>query len=183
MKIETALLLIPPLEVQQFTAPLRARLAADMFPLFPAHITLMYPFVPYEEHDHAADILRRRCLDISPFEVTLDHYDRFPTVLFLAPRDPAPIQNLYSCISTAFPEHIAYGGKYGDELHPHLTLGEGAPASERVPISLPAVPELTFNVDRLFIYAGIAESDRKGPVPFIPISVIPLRGAHDRPPG
>jgi len=176
MKIETAILLIPPLEVQAFTAPLRERLNPASFPLFPAHITLMYPFIPYKDHRLADRTLREHCLHIPPFDVTLDHYDRFPSVLFIAPRDPKPIQNLYHCISKAFPDHIAYGGEYGDELHPHLTLAVLDPDTEPEHIELPPIPAMTFTVDRLYFYAGIAETDREGPVPFIPLSVFPLGG-------
>lgn len=176
MKIETALLLIPPLDVQAYAAPLRARLDPQSFPLFPAHITLMYPFVPYQEHAQAERVLREHCLHIPPFDITLDHFDRFPSVLFIAPRDPEPIRKLYRCISSAFPGHVAYGGAFGDDLHPHLTLGGLDPELAQAEIDLPPIPPMTFTIDRLYFYAGIADAEREGPVPFIPLSVIPLEG-------
>lgn len=178
MKIETALLIIPPLDVQAFAAPLRSRFAESTFPLVPAHLTLMYPFVGIDEAPDAEQILRGCCSAIPPFEVELDRYNHFPRVLFLEPSNPDPIIHLYQCIAAGFPDCIAYGGAFGDDLHPHLTIAELAQDEDPGRLSLPPIPRLRFVVDRIYLYAGIAEDDRGGPIPFIPLSIIPLGAGH-----
>jgi len=178
MKIETALLIIPPLDIQAFAAPLRERFAESTFPLVPAHLTLMYPFVEMMKVPDAKAILREHCSTIPPFEIVLDRYNHFPRALFLEPSDPDPIIHLYRCIAAGFPDCIAYGGEFGDDLHPHLTIAELAKDDDPGQLPLPAIPPLRFLVDRIYLYAGIAEDDRSGPIPFIPLSIIPLGDRH-----
>jgi 2'-5' RNA ligase len=171
MQLETALLIIPPKPVQVFSFPIREQYDVESFESnVPAHITLLYPFVPPEQVEIAIDELNRLCSGISPFEVTLDHYGTFKGAIFLETSDPEPIVQLHQQLSQSFPEYPVYGGEHGTELHPHLTLARFDNPEEADNIKLPPAPSFSFSVDKIHLYLGSTEGD----TPFIPRSVIPL---------
>jgi len=164
----SSLLIIPPNEVQRFASPLREAYLSDHGIKGPAHITLFYPFVPVAELDTAAHKLQQLCQRIAAFEITLDHYNHFPTICYLEPHDPKPVLDLYEKISQVFPGLEPFKGVYGRELVPHLTL---AAFEEANPIELPPAPCFTFRVDRLYLYYGPDEC-----VPWLPHSVLVFGG-------
>lgn len=173
MKLTTALLILPPYEVQAFAAPLREVYAPESFARVPAHITLLYPFVPLEEIDNAASRLRSMLAEVKPFEINLGRYSRFEKTVFLEPVDPKPVIELHRRLAAAFPEYPIYGGEHGPDLHPHLTLASRDDLAEGEVIELPPAPSFTFEVDRLYMYSGPEE----GKVPFIPVAIIPIGGS------
>lgn len=174
MTLETALLIVPPKEVQVFSFPIREAYDADALDQnLPAHITLLYPFVPPEEVESAAEKLRTILAEVAPFEVTLDRYGQFDDALFLEPADPEPILALHARLAGAFPDFPAYEGEHGAALHPHLTLARFDDPSQAEAIQLPTAPSFTFLVDKLHIYLGSIEGEE----PFIPRAVIPLGSA------
>jgi 2'-5' RNA ligase len=169
--LETALLIVPPREVQVFSFPLRERYDTESFNKnVPAHITLLYPFVAPEDVDQAIDTLHEICQKVKPFELTLDHYGTFELTVFLESSDPEPVLKLYRLLAATFPDYPIYGGDHGPDLHPHLTLARVESPTEIDDLSLPPVPSFTFTVDRLHLYLGSTTED----VPFIPRAVIPL---------
>ena len=171
MQLETALLIVPPKPIQVFSFPIRERYDVESFGSnVPAHITLLYPFVPPEDVEPAVEELERLCTGVPPFEVTLDHYGTFEGTIFLEPSDPGPIVQLHSRLSKAFPEYPVYGGEHGTELIPHLTLARFDDPAEAGNIELPPVPSFSFTVDKIHLYLGSIEDD----TPFIPRAVISL---------
>jgi len=172
--LETGVLIVPPLEVQAFAAPLRQRGNPASWAHVPAHITLLYPFAPPDLVDRSLPRLRRALATVRPFSVTLDRYGRFPTAVFLEPADPRPLIDLYARLATAFPEYPAYAGEFGPGLHPHLTLAHSEDGSGLLDLALPHAPSFTFTVDRLVVYAGSADLA----VPFIPLAVARLGRAR-----
>jgi 2'-5' RNA ligase len=170
MVIQTALLIIPPPNVQAFAAPLRKKYAPDYNMQGPAHITLFYPFVSPKEVPTSINLLRSLCSDVSPFKLRLDRYDHFETTQYLAPSDPEPILSLHRLLRTAFPDCLPYEGQHGNELIPHLTLTHDEDPKELEHIILPPVPSFTFLVDRLYLYIGPPE----GNIPWIPVAIISL---------
>ena len=173
MALETALLIVPPKEVQVFSYPLRAEYDAEAFDSkLPAHITLLYPFVPPEQVDPTIATLELVCNRIAAFETTLDRYGRFDDALFLGPSDPEPILALFRALATSFPDFPVYAGEHGPELHPHLTLARFMSSDEENAIQLPPEPSFTFRVDKIHLYLGSTEDD----TPFIPRAVITLGG-------
>jgi len=94
----------------------------------PAHVTVLFPFVPAS--GLTPDV--RRALAaiagaIEPFDVTFARVDRFPTVVYLVPDPSAPFEGLTDAIVRAFPECPPYGGAY-DVVVPHLTVTESTTA-------------------------------------------------------
>lgn len=170
MQLETALLIVPPRPVQAFAYPLREAYDQDSFSRVPAHITLMYPFVPPEMVDQAVERLKPICADFPAFEITLDRYGSFEDALFLEPSDSTKILELHRTLTDAFPEYPIYEGEHGIDLHPHLTLARFSDPGEAKDIELPPPPSFTFHVKQVHLYLGEPE----GETSFIPRAVIPL---------
>jgi 2'-5' RNA ligase len=171
MDLETALLIVPPREVQVFSFPLREKYDNKAFNQnVPAHITLLYPFVSPEKVEDAIVKLKTVCEALMPFELTLDRYGSFSDAVFLESSDPEPAKKLHRHLADAFPEFPVYNGEYGPELHPHLTLARFEKPEQADEVSLPTVPNFTFTVDKIHLYLGSATED----IAFIPRAVIPL---------
>jgi 2'-5' RNA ligase len=97
----------------------------------PAHITVLFPFVPATEVDSGVlDQLRRLFAGISGFSFRLERTDWFgDDVLWLAPDDPGPFRALTQRAYQAFPAFAPYQGQF-DDVVPHLTVGRGHPLGE-----------------------------------------------------
>ena len=91
----------------------------------PAHITLLYPFVPTE---HVDDGLVRDLRDLfasqPAFSFRLTRVARFPEVAWLAPEPSNPFVALIELIVERYPEYPPYEGIH-DQVIPHLTVAEG----------------------------------------------------------
>lgn len=169
--LETALLILPPRQVQVFSYPLREAYDSEAAgSQLPAHITLLYPFVAPDQIEGTIPKLERLLSDFPPFELTLDQYGRFEGTIFLEASDPSPVLKLYEYLSREFPEFPVYEGEFGPNLHPHLTLAHFENPTEASSIDLPPTPSFTFMVDKLHLYLGSSDSD----IPFVPRAVIPL---------
>jgi 2'-5' RNA ligase len=99
-------------------------------PGMPAHVTLLYPFVPAARLDDAdVGALRRIVASTCAFPFSLRGVGRFDGVLYLAPDPAAPFAELTRAIARRWPQHPPYNGAYAEAV-PHLTVVEGrAPAS------------------------------------------------------
>jgi 2'-5' RNA ligase len=170
MLLRTALLIIPPPEVQAFAAPLRQKYAPDISMQGPSHITLFFPFVPPDEVPAASNLLRTLCNGVAPFQLKLDHYSQFEGTRYLAPSNPEPILSLHKLLLTNFPDYLPYEGQHGTELVPHLTLAHNENPKEVMQVVLPPAPSLIFTVHQLHLYLGPSE----GNIPWIPVAIIPL---------
>jgi hypothetical protein len=114
----------------------------------PAHITVLYPFLPPAGiSEPLLASLGRLFAGFAAFEFTLDRVGWFgEEVVWLGPRDPAPFSALASAAFAAFPSCPPYGGQRAAAVSapvPHLTFGKmgglqalGA-AAESVRPSLP----------------------------------------------
>ena len=162
MELESALLIIPPKAVQAFSYSLREEHDPDSFTKVPAHFTIFYPFIPAEQSDEAAEVLKPICAKHTPFDVTLERYGTFEDVVFLEPSDPEPLLALYSSIAEAYTDFAR------DDYHPHLTLGRSENPDK---IPLPDPPTFTFPVDEIRIYVGDPNDDV---APYVPRVKIPL---------
>jgi len=170
-KLETALLIVPPREVQVFSYPLREQHDTEAFNKnVPAHITLLYPFVDPEDVEQAIVKLNEICSPLKPFELTLDRYGTFEDTVFLEPSNPEPVLELYRHLAAAYPEYPVYGGEHGPDLLPHLTLARVEDPAQVNALDLPPAPSFTFAVERLHLYLGSTTED----APFIPRAIIPL---------
>jgi hypothetical protein len=109
----------------------RARLDLSAWDGVPAHLTVLYPFLP------PADIgpgvitaLADLFAGVPRFSFTLDRVRWFDeAVVWLGPSDDAPFRALTALTAAAYPSCPPYGGRY-EEPQPHLTIGHDAPLAE-----------------------------------------------------
>jgi hypothetical protein len=94
----------------------------------PAHVTVLYPFLPPAEIDDGVLArLRAAIATVPAFDTVFARASWFgDDVLYLAPEPDAPFRALMTAVWEAFPDHPPYGGEIPDVV-PHLTVGQGAP--------------------------------------------------------
>lgn len=109
----------------------RERLDASAPLGVPAHITVLFPFVPPAQIDSEVLVrLGRLFAGISGFRFRLERTDWFgDDVLWLAPDDPGFFRALTQRVYQAFPAFPPYRGQF-DDVVPHLTVGHGHPLNE-----------------------------------------------------
>lgn len=94
----------------------------------PAHITLLFPFMP---EAGLRPPIRRALAEIAatvePIDVRFAAVGGFPGSVYLVPDPAAPFVALTEAIAARFPEYQPYEGAF-DEVIPHLTLVESATA-------------------------------------------------------
>src|SRR4029077_829384 len=94
----------------------------------PAHITIVFPFLP--AHRLVPDVRRHLAALAAgqrPFDVRFARVGRFPTVVYLAPEPSAPFTRLTEAVVDRFPDYPPYGGVF-EEVIPHLTITESETA-------------------------------------------------------
>jgi hypothetical protein len=118
-------LLLPVPAAEPAVAEQRARWDASARDGVPAHLTVLYPFLPPGLIDGAVlTSLRQLFAGFPAFAFTLDRVAWFGQgVLWLGPRDATPFCDLIARAREAFPQYPPYGGRYA-EVIPHLTVGD-----------------------------------------------------------
>jgi 2'-5' RNA ligase len=128
---ESALVVNVP-EAEPYVGALRERFDPVAKLGVPAHITVLYPFIPPEQiTDTVLRKLRGVLSSLTPFDFRLVRIARFPTALYLAPEPAQPFVGLTERIMRAFPEYPPYGGQY-DSIVPHLTVAQAGTAEHDV---------------------------------------------------
>jgi hypothetical protein len=121
----------------------------------PPHITLLWPWLASPVPEAAIDQVRAAVGDLPPFTMRLGSVDRFPGVLYLAPEPRDRVEELITRLAAAFPATPPYGGAYGPEPTPHLTVAMSPDepeldAVEQTVLTALARP-LLVTVDRVWI--------------------------------
>ncbi len=121
MKSESTLV-IPVPDAEPLVKPYRDQFDPGAALGVPAHITVLYPFIPPQQFTPGLFTrLARFFAECEPFEFTLAELRRFPAVLYLAPLPETPFRDLTQRVNTLFPEYPPYNGEFTDSI-PHLTL-------------------------------------------------------------
>jgi 2'-5' RNA ligase len=90
----------------------------------PAHVTILYPFMPPELIDESTlDELRTLFSRFPAFPITFTRTMEFPETLFLAPEPVDPFVRLTRAVVSAFPQYPPYGGVFS-QIVPHLTVAQ-----------------------------------------------------------
>lgn len=120
--IESALVVAVP-EAEDLVSSFRDRHDPSAAEGIPAHVTLLYPFLPLDRIDGAAlDELGRCFASFAPIRYRLASIRRFGSeVLYLAPEPDEPFRQLTRAIWHRFPETPPFGGRHPD-IVPHLTV-------------------------------------------------------------
>ena len=110
----------------------RSRVADPPAAGMPAHITLMYPFLPPGKiAEPQIDLLRQCFTGFAPFRYSLREIGLFPTeVVYLAPNPAEPFRQMTAAIWNCLPARPPYGGKH-PEIVPHPTVAQIADRQRR----------------------------------------------------
>jgi len=94
----------------------------------PAHVTIIYPFMPPAALDSGVrGLLAELAAEHEPFDVRFSAVDQFPGIVYAVPAPSTPFVRLTEAVVARFPDYPPYGGAF-DEIVPHLTVAESAVA-------------------------------------------------------
>jgi 2'-5' RNA ligase len=118
---DTALICRVP-EAERYIARYRERYDPSARRNVPAHVTVLYPFMPPAEVDtgvigQLAEIARA----IPCFDYRLAETRRFPVSLYLAPQPDESFSALTDAVFRAFPDYPPFAGKFATVV-PHVTV-------------------------------------------------------------
>ena len=126
---ESALVVMAP-EAEPIVKSFRDRFDPVAALGMPAHITVLYPFIPPDGVDRRVlKQLAQLFATHRRFEYTLAEASLFPDVLYLHPEPADPFRALTRDVHAHFPEFPPYRGAYSD-IVPHLTLAQAAGAND-----------------------------------------------------
>jgi 2'-5' RNA ligase len=91
----------------------------------PAHVTVLYPFLPPDRiSGQVLDDVRACLAAVSAFTCVFSTVEWFgQDVVWLAPEPAAPFRALTEAVWRQFPDHPPYRGAHADVV-PHLTIGD-----------------------------------------------------------
>jgi len=116
--------IIVPVNVPVAVNLLRNRMDPSAAQGVPAHVTLIYPFMP---PDQLNDDVRRKVEQIvaaeMAFPLSLASVQRWPNVVYLAPDPSEPFRRLTGVLAAAFPDYPPYRGAH-DVVIPHVTIAQ-----------------------------------------------------------
>ncbi len=123
-------LLVPIPEAEPMVGPWRERYTLDARKGVPAHVTVLFPFLPPSEISPGVvgelnEVLGR----FEPWDLRLVRTARFDDrVLYLEPDPAEPFLELTRVVMERFPGLQPYGGQIAlDDLVPHLTVADCQP--------------------------------------------------------
>jgi 2'-5' RNA ligase len=120
---QTALVVVVP-EAEPLVGALRSRFDPSALIGVPAHITVLFPFMPVEHL--TTDILGKLDTIVGSFvefEFALERIERFPRTTYLAPDPPEPFAAMTDALVRAYPAYPPYGGRFSKPV-PHLTVAD-----------------------------------------------------------
>ena len=170
---QTAVLVLVP-EAETAVAEHREHLDMAASWGVPAHLSVVYPFVPPADVDDSVLVeLAAAVATVPAFDCAFRRTAWFgEDVVWLAPEPGDPFIQLVRAVVKVFPAHQPYGGIY-DEPVPHLTIGErrlgstdellGAEHAVRAHLPIQA------RIDRAVLLAGRPERDSWQPVVELPL--------------
>jgi 2'-5' RNA ligase len=114
-------------DAEAAVGPFRAALDRAASWGVPAHVTVLYPFLPPERIDEVVLATVRDLVSAVPrSDVWLSRVDWFgDTVVWLAPQPDQLFRDLTAAVWRRFPEAPPYAGAHS-EVVPHLTIGHDA---------------------------------------------------------
>lgn len=121
---DTALICRVP-EAERYIAQYRQRFDPSARRNVPAHVTVLYPFLPPEEvGQDVKATLQGIAASVRRFDYRMRETRRFPLSLYLAPDPDESFSALTNGIHRAFPDYPPFAGKF-DTVVPHITVAHG----------------------------------------------------------
>ncbi len=116
---------VPVPETEPIVARWRKRFDHSAAEGMPAHITVLFPFLPPSRlTDDVLAKLREICAMVPLLDVEFATTSRFPDHMYLEPRPAGEFIALTEAIAASWPETPPYGGAFPD-IVPHLTVAGG----------------------------------------------------------
>ncbi len=130
--MQSALIVTVP-EAEEAVALHRAQLDEPARFGVPAHVTVLFPFMPPSEVDaQAIRTLTTAISTIPRFDATFESTGWFGTsVLWLAPKPAGAFGALTAVVAEAFPDYPPFGGRH-EVVVPHLTVGHAMAAGREL---------------------------------------------------
>lgn len=148
--LDQSALIVPVPDAEELVGAIREQLDPSSSVGIPAHITVLYPFMPPGRID-AGVITELSDLfgDFPRCEISLASVEWFGReVVWLAPRPDGALRHLTAAVWERWPDYPPYEGVHADPV-PHLTIGDGAAsellerAAQTIAPHLPLETELT----------------------------------------
>ena len=119
-------------EAEAAVSGVRARFDPSARLGVPAHVTLLFPFMPLSAvSEPVLASLQALFAGFASFTARFAAVRRWPNEAYLAPEPEAPFVALTRGIAARFPEYQPYEGRH-TEIVPHLTIAQGSiTAAER----------------------------------------------------
>jgi 2'-5' RNA ligase len=125
---DSALVILVP-EAEPIVGEWRASLDPAAAEGMPAHVTVLYPFIPAPQiDDHVLDDIRHMCQRHKPIVVKFSAVGEFPGVVWLDPGSNECARLLEDARVT-WPDQLPYG-RSDLKVVPHLTITDGADAND-----------------------------------------------------
>jgi 2'-5' RNA ligase len=116
--------LIVPIELTAPLAAIRARYDGTPSPGLPAHVTILFPFVPVGNVDPSVGAaLFELAAAREPFQARFDQVQQRDAMIWLLPAQQEPFVALTAAVVGRWPTYQPYAGAF-DTLIAHLTLVE-----------------------------------------------------------
>jgi 2'-5' RNA ligase len=157
--------IVPVPETDQLVAWHRRALSRKPTASVPAHVTVLYPFVPPSRiGDGTIAAIEAALAGFRAFNCAFSQVKWFDDeVVWLEPKPDEHFRALTSAMYQRFPAHPPYAGEHPDTV-PHLTVVDsrtGDPESKRrAAADIPAVLPIQARIDRVRLVAG---DDEHGP--------------------
>ena len=121
---KTLLAIVPPPDICGFADHYRKLYMPDTMERIEPHITVVIPFVPFDELDEALPKLQKVLQRCPPRALAIRGFATFPKerILYLYLAHPERVLSLYRDIFEEFPQYPAFEGKHKNII-PHLTVG------------------------------------------------------------
>ena len=151
--------LVPVPEAERVVSPHRSRLDRAAALGVPAHVTVLFPFVPPPAITPTViDALASAVATVEAFGCEFPATSWFgEDVLYLAPRPDEPFRALTRAVGAAFPGYLPYGGAFADTI-PHLTVGDrpfgGVADLQAAEAAVRAAVPVRARVSRVWLMAG-----------------------------
>jgi 2'-5' RNA ligase len=115
----------------------------------PAHVTVLVPFLDIGLVDDAVVAELRAIVVARPaFEVWFRGCARFrDDVLYLAPEPAGPLRDLTNAVVARWPEAPPYGGQFGTDVVPHLTVAHDVDAETLATVERDVTGRLPVHAD------------------------------------
>ncbi|GIF02500.1 2'-5' RNA ligase family protein [Actinoplanes siamensis] len=151
-------LIVPVPEAEPVVAGLRARLDRSASWGVPAHITVIFPFLPPEQlSPPVLAAIRLIAAGVPGFYLSLDRVGWFgDSVLWLSPSPAEPFRELTNRLAVRFPRARPYGGQF-TEVVPHLTVGQDSPGLAQVAAQVETRLPIHARVTSLHLITGRPE--------------------------